>query len=236
MCPPCKSRLLWSGQLSLQSCRKVEPQFLTSRRRPRHQLLVVHPLCCRAQVEVRDTIVGDTKDHTQHSIVGGPPDAPPLVCLPGYGAGSGFYFRNLRDMCRHFRTYLTDPLGTGMSGVAVFSPAVHRLMMFPWRSPADVPNRVPGQWHARWERAAAHPGLFLASRSLARTYLTVLLGNPGQCGMSGAVMPTCMHALEMAAMREFKGASSCNCVHIAVPCSACGGTWCSAYEQQVLPA
>lgn len=75
-------------------------------------------------MEVRDTPVGDSKDHTQHSIVGGAPDATPLVCLPGYGAGSGFYFRNLQDMCRHFRTYLTDPLGTGMSGGSMFSAAV----------------------------------------------------------------------------------------------------------------
>ena len=81
-------------------------------------------------MEVRDTPVGDSKDHLQHSIVGGPADAPPLVCLPGYGAGSGFYFRNLRDMCRHFRTYLTDPLGTGMSGGCMSSPAVHRPVMF----------------------------------------------------------------------------------------------------------
>ena len=90
--------------------------LLTPCHRPRHQLPIVHPPCRRAQVEVRDTRVGDSKDHTQHSIVGGSPGAPALVCLPGYGAGSGFYFRNLRDMCRHFRTYLTDPLGTGMSG------------------------------------------------------------------------------------------------------------------------
>lgn len=96
-------------------------------------------------MEVQDTPVGDSKDHTQHSIVGGAPDATPLVCLPGYGAGSGFYFRNLQDMCRHFRTYLTDPLGTGMSGGSMFSAAVHRHMMFLTGWPANVPSWTPEQ-------------------------------------------------------------------------------------------
>ena len=38
------------------------------------------------------------------------------MLIPGYGAGAGFYFRNLADLCSRFRTYAVDVLGTGLSG------------------------------------------------------------------------------------------------------------------------
>ena len=60
-----------------------------------------------------------------HSIQGGPAEGPPLVCLPGYGAGAAFYFRNLPSFCRYFKTFAVDPLGTGMSGEIFFSLMYH---------------------------------------------------------------------------------------------------------------
>ena len=51
-----------------------------------------------------------------HTLSGGRAGAPPLVCLSGYGAGAGFFFRNLDPMADHFRIYAVDLLGTGMSG------------------------------------------------------------------------------------------------------------------------
>ncbi len=39
-----------------------------------------------------------------------------MVVLPGYGAGSCFYFRNIDGLAQHFRLHCVDLLGTGMSG------------------------------------------------------------------------------------------------------------------------
>lgn len=72
--------------------------------------------CCRAELEVQDTAIGPGKQQYMHGIVGGATNSPPLVCLPGYGAGAAFFFRNFPSLCQHFRTYAVDPLGTGMSG------------------------------------------------------------------------------------------------------------------------
>jgi abhydrolase domain-containing protein 5 len=38
-------------------------------------------------------------------------------CLAGYGAGIGFFFRNLAALTQQFRVHAVDLLGTGMSGV-----------------------------------------------------------------------------------------------------------------------
>lgn len=65
-----------------------------------------------------DTPVGKCKEEVIHSITGGPDGAPNLVCMPGYGAGAAFYFRNLEAFCTKFRTHAVDWLGTGISGVA----------------------------------------------------------------------------------------------------------------------
>ena len=81
-------------------------------------LRLQYTLClrCRAELQVQNTVVGSGKQDYMHGIVGGAADAPPLVCLPGYGAGAAFFFRNFPSLCQHFRTYAVDPLGTGMSG------------------------------------------------------------------------------------------------------------------------
>lgn len=67
---------------------------------------------------MRDVSVGEGKENSMHTVVGGPVDGVPLVCLPGYGAGSGFYFRNIGALSKQFRLHLVDLLGTGMSGRA----------------------------------------------------------------------------------------------------------------------
>ena len=70
----------------------------------------------RTRFDIEDVQVGPTKHHTIHTISGGDKSALPIVCLSGYGAGSGFYFRNLDAMAQHFRVHAVDLLGTGMSG------------------------------------------------------------------------------------------------------------------------
>lgn len=65
---------------------------------------------------MQDTVIGPGKQEYMHGIAGGAADAPPLVCLPGYGAGAAFFFRNFSSLFQYFRTYAVDPLGTGMSG------------------------------------------------------------------------------------------------------------------------
>lgn len=41
-----------------------------------------------------------------------------MVCCQcaGYGAGIGFFFRNMAALTEHFRVHAVDLLGTGMSG------------------------------------------------------------------------------------------------------------------------
>lgn len=64
-----------------------------------------------------DTPIGEGKEEVIHSITGGSESAPNLVCMPGYGAGAAFYFRNLDAFCAKFRTHAVDWLGTGNSGI-----------------------------------------------------------------------------------------------------------------------
>lgn len=45
----------------------------------------------------KDTFIHNGKDFL-HSIEGGKEDAPPLVYLPGYGAGVGFFFRIIKGL------------------------------------------------------------------------------------------------------------------------------------------
>lgn len=66
--------------------------------------------------EVRDVSIGEGRQQFMHTIIAGDSSNPPLVCLPGYGAGAGFYFRNIDGLAKQFRVHLVDLLGTGMSG------------------------------------------------------------------------------------------------------------------------
>lgn len=56
-----------------------------------------------------------------HTIVGGAVGTPSMVLVPGYGAGAGFFFRNMRALCSHFRVHAVDLLGTGLSGASHIS-------------------------------------------------------------------------------------------------------------------
>ena len=44
-----------------------------------------------------------------------------------YGAGAGFFFRNIDGLARHFRVHAVDLLGTGMSG----KPSSRTWCLFP---------------------------------------------------------------------------------------------------------
>ena len=72
---------------------------------------------CRSALDIRDISVGQGRQHFMHTISAGNRASPPMVVLPGYGAGSGFYFRNIDGLAQHFRLHCVDLLGTGMSGV-----------------------------------------------------------------------------------------------------------------------
>ena len=66
--------------------------------------------------------VGEGRQQHMHTISAGEAASPPLVLLPGYGAGAGFYFRNLDGLAQHFRVHAVDLLGTGMSGARALLP------------------------------------------------------------------------------------------------------------------
>ena len=75
---------------------------------------------CRSPLDIRDISVGQGRQQFMHTISAGERTSPPMVVLPGYGAGSGFYFRNIDGLAQHFRLHCVDLLGTGMSGVGAF--------------------------------------------------------------------------------------------------------------------
>eukprot|EP00884_Botryococcus_braunii_P004708 jgi/Botrbrau1/14238/Bobra.0381s0002.2 len=68
------------------------------------------------ELEVKDVAIGSGQQDFMHTIATGGLSSPPLVCIPGYGAGAAFYWRNLSGLGSIFRTYAVDLLGTGMSG------------------------------------------------------------------------------------------------------------------------
>ena len=71
-----------------------------------------------ATLTAADIPVGPSKDHYLHTLNGGADnaDSPPLVYIPGYGAGVGFMFRGLEGLAAGWRLHAVDPLGTGLSG------------------------------------------------------------------------------------------------------------------------
>lgn len=75
----------------------------------------------RSKWQVEDVPVGPQPEQYMHTTLGGQPDAPPLVLCPGYGAGTGFFFRNLDGLAQAFRVFAVDWLGTGLSGRPAFT-------------------------------------------------------------------------------------------------------------------
>lgn len=93
-----------------------------------NSVLETGPGIRRTPLDVRDVSVGQDQQQFMHTISAGDQASPPLVMLPGYGAGSGFYFRNIAGLAQHFRLHCVDLLGTGMSGMHAHS----RLTMDGW--------------------------------------------------------------------------------------------------------
>ncbi|KAI8111275.1 hypothetical protein M9434_004847 [Picochlorum sp. BPE23] len=75
---------------------------------------------CELPLKQKDTFIHNGKDFL-HSIEGGKADGPPLVYLPGYGAGVGFFFRIIKGLCAGWHVYCVDLLGTGLSSRPKFS-------------------------------------------------------------------------------------------------------------------
>ncbi|GFR44731.1 hypothetical protein Agub_g6057, partial [Astrephomene gubernaculifera] len=65
----------------------------------------------------RDVRIGPGKEDYLHTLQGGPDSVdPPVVLMPGYGAGVGFYYRNFPGLAQRLRLFAVDWLGTGLSG------------------------------------------------------------------------------------------------------------------------
>ncbi|KAK9840870.1 hypothetical protein WJX74_005899 [Apatococcus lobatus] len=67
-----------------------------------------------------DVHLGPSSQHYMHTIEGGDPDAPPIVCIAGYGAGAAFFYRNMAGLASAFKLHAVDLLGCGMSGRPTF--------------------------------------------------------------------------------------------------------------------
>ena len=136
--------------------------------------------CCRAlsrcfrarslsAVQRLNTKVGDTPLHFVHSISSGEAHHPPVVLLPGYGAGAAFWWRTLQPLASAgFQAHAVDWLGTGLSGRPAWSASNHddSVAFFTdgleaWRAAAGVESFVlvghslGGYLGARY--ALAHP-------------------------------------------------------------------------------
>jgi len=99
-------------------------------------------------MELRSIPVGEGKQEYMHTISGGEESSPPLVCLPGYGAGAAFYFRNFDGLAQQFRLHLVDLLGTGMSGdLADFVHLMQAARRCWWFWLAIITNEPP-MWPA----------------------------------------------------------------------------------------
>lgn len=68
------------------------------------------------ELHAAEVPTGPKPNQFMNTVIGGPPSAPALVVIPGYGAGIGFFFRNLATLCENFRVHAVDLLGTGLSG------------------------------------------------------------------------------------------------------------------------
>ncbi|KAG2422478.1 hypothetical protein HXX76_016002 [Chlamydomonas incerta] len=65
--------------------------------------------------------VGPGREDFLHTLSGGQQGVdPPVVLMPGYGAGVGFYYRNFPSLAQRLRLFAVDWLGTGLSGRPAF--------------------------------------------------------------------------------------------------------------------
>eukprot|EP00873_Tetraselmis_striata_P042139 jgi/Tetstr1/462403/TSEL_007409.t1 len=62
--------------------------------------------------------------NTMHTLSAGQPSAPgpaPLVCVSGYGAGAGFFWKNIGPLAADNQVLAVDLLGTGLSSRPAFT-------------------------------------------------------------------------------------------------------------------
>ncbi|KAG2486348.1 hypothetical protein HYH03_014929 [Edaphochlamys debaryana] len=68
-------------------------------------------------MQASDVRVGPGPQAFLHTLSGGPASVdPPVVMMPGYGAGVGFFYRNFPALTQRLRLFAVDWLGTGLSG------------------------------------------------------------------------------------------------------------------------
>eukprot|EP00882_Tetradesmus_deserticola_P018024 GHRQ01019339.1.p1 GENE.GHRQ01019339.1~~GHRQ01019339.1.p1 ORF type:complete len:246 (+),score=60.53 GHRQ01019339.1:110-847(+) len=81
----------------------------------------------RSKWQVEDVPVGPGPEQYMHTLTNNsssgnePVQGPAMVLMPGYGAGTGFFFRNLDALARVFNVFAVDWLGTGLSGRPPFT-------------------------------------------------------------------------------------------------------------------
>jgi hypothetical protein len=56
---------------------------------------------------MKDVPVGPGRQQYMHTITAGDASNPPMVLLPGYGAGAGFYFRCACASCTQLASHAT---------------------------------------------------------------------------------------------------------------------------------
>lgn len=95
---------------------------------------------------MKDVQIGDGSQDFMHTIAAGSAALPPMVCIPGYGAGAAFYWRNLAGLGRVFRTYAVDLLGTGMSGgLLALAVALSPLLVLQSNRLSPMPSLYLGE-------------------------------------------------------------------------------------------
>jgi hypothetical protein len=67
-------------------------------------------------LDVLDVPVGPGREERLHAVRAGDKSKPPMVLMHGYGAGLGFYYRNMDFLARNFNVHAVDWLGWGGSG------------------------------------------------------------------------------------------------------------------------
>lgn len=79
-----------------------------------------------APVDVSDVRLNGSDKHAfMHTLTTGPPEALPIVCMPGYAAGAAFYFRNFAALGQNFRIYA----GEHVNGAASTMTPMWRCLM-----------------------------------------------------------------------------------------------------------
>ena len=99
--------VLKSGMTKLRICRTNLRHYVL------YMVLRIIFFACRANLRCEDVCINE-QGHYLHTVVGGPKESSPtqgtdeamaMVCIPGYGAGSGFFFRIFKGLASAWRLY-----------------------------------------------------------------------------------------------------------------------------------